>query len=224
LFQQAYQIGPFIIKLSLISVVLSVVFAYLITKYRLKTSHVSKLIIEGISNGVIIAFIIWKFSYVIFNPIRAIENPMAILYFSGGSLGSLLGVLTAIVYIAFYLRKHKILVFHFVDAAFIAIVSYTVLNSGLLAIIETIDRYVYLTIFLITLIFLIWLLKLSFPIKESVLLELILWWSILQIIADFFKSSLPFIASFSTEQVIYITVSIVIVAIQLLQRKKTKGE
>ncbi|OZM56288.1 hypothetical protein CIB95_12775 [Lottiidibacillus patelloidae] len=217
--QPVYQLGPFIIKISLVIIALSMMFSYLVAKYRLKNVSSAKEILESLSNAFIISIIVWKLSYIIIYPIRTLENPLALLFFNGGSIGTMLAILSFIAILFYYAKKKAIAVAYFIDTALTGVISFFLFFNVFSAIIYAEVRLVHIIGLFVALSFILLIIKNSFPLKKVILLEIIIWWSIAQIVLEYFlNSSLPFIGPFSTQQVIYITVSIVILIILLIKR------
>jgi hypothetical protein len=216
----AYSVGPFLIKTNLIIVALSLTFAFVVTKYRLKREEASKKILDSIFNGVILGFVIWKFSYPLLHPLRTIENPLAILYFSGGAIGTILGVLIAAIYLRYISKKHQINLLTLIDGVTVAVISFFLFFYGLQSLFIPFDTFINLSGFIISVLFLVIMFyKGTYPIKKKFILELILWWSISQIIISYIGGiSFSFIGIFSTTQVIYITLSFLIIIIQFKNR------
>ncbi|MCP8616412.1 hypothetical protein [Salirhabdus salicampi] len=56
----------------------------------------------------LIVYAIWKFSYILIHPVKAIENPLTILYFSGGTIGLILGLIVGLLYFFIYTKRKGI--------------------------------------------------------------------------------------------------------------------
>ncbi|KGP93281.1 hypothetical protein N780_11505 [Pontibacillus chungwhensis BH030062] len=62
-----------------------------------KNSHGRFFALEWIQSLLLIA-IIWKFSYVLNHPIKAVQSPERMLYLNGGSLGLVLGIVISFIF------------------------------------------------------------------------------------------------------------------------------
>ena len=69
-------------------------------RYRLRCNlPLREIILNQITNGVILWIFVWKFSYVIFNSGKAISNPQTILFFTGGKSGVVLATIITMIYL-----------------------------------------------------------------------------------------------------------------------------
>jgi peroxiredoxin len=117
------EIGPFLIKTTTIIYLFAGLLGYLGVLYRLKDQPAQrKHIAEIISSAALLALFIWKFSYALFNPLKAWENPSSVLYFSGGDAGIWLGLLVAVVYMVVQVKKRQFVVRDFLEAVFLSLV------------------------------------------------------------------------------------------------------
>lgn len=66
-------------------------------------------------NGALTYVLVWKFSSILTNFSRVLEQPSIILFATGGSLGHFLGLLGALAIILYSLKKRKIGLFTFFD-------------------------------------------------------------------------------------------------------------
>ena len=101
------QLGPLVLNLELLIFILSAFTGYLALKYRLKKAMVT---VEGnisdkFVNGLILGFVIWKCSLILFDPMSVIEYPMSLIYFSGGDRGLGLAIVISVIYLWIRTRK-----------------------------------------------------------------------------------------------------------------------
>ncbi|MEH7346881.1 hypothetical protein V7122_23910 [Bacillus sp. JJ1532] len=102
----AIMFGPFMLKYEWIIFFLAGMTAYLFMKFMSKEDRsFQELFLSSFLNAVLIGFIVYKFSSVIFQPTIIIEEPLSILYSTGGTKGKLLGLLIAVIY--FYTKYRK---------------------------------------------------------------------------------------------------------------------
>jgi hypothetical protein len=95
---EVINLGPFIVPLHyILFAVIGYTTTYVIylTSKALNTSH--KTWLEILLNGLIAYIVVWKFSFILFNPLAIIQNPSLILLGSGGFLGNVLGILVGLI-------------------------------------------------------------------------------------------------------------------------------
>lgn len=107
------QLGPFVLRLQWMVIILSVLVGYLVVRYRLKRvtdleDRAKERIIETIEKSIVIALMTWKFSLLLFDPLRVVTNPLSILYYSGGELGIWLAIIVLLIYFYYHSKKGHI--------------------------------------------------------------------------------------------------------------------
>lgn len=101
----ATMLGPFMIKYEWILFLISGLSAYLMMRFKSKENvQFQEFYLNSILNALLIGFIIFKFSSVIFRPAILFDNPSLLLFTTGGTYGKLLGVCIAFIYI---LKKYQ---------------------------------------------------------------------------------------------------------------------
>ncbi|WNS77375.1 hypothetical protein RRV45_10445 [Bacillus sp. DTU_2020_1000418_1_SI_GHA_SEK_038] len=102
----AMMLGPFMLKYEWIIFLLASLTAYLFMKLMSKEDRsFQELFLSSFLNAVLIGFIVYKFSSVIFQARLMMEEPLSILYSTGGTKGKLLGLLIAVIYLYKKYRK-----------------------------------------------------------------------------------------------------------------------
>ena len=107
------QLGPFVLRLQWMVIILSMFVGYLVVRYRLKRvtdleDRAKERIIETIEKSIVIALMTWKFSLLLFDPVRVATNPLSILYYSGGELGIGLAIIVLLIYFYYHSKKEHI--------------------------------------------------------------------------------------------------------------------
>ncbi|RNB83750.1 hypothetical protein EDM59_14560 [Brevibacillus nitrificans] len=103
------QLGPFLVKMSMLIIAISILLAFAAVHLRLREERVfKKTIWEVMSSSILLGFVVWKFSYILLYPSKAMAQPASILYFSGGDRGFWLALLAVIVYLVVTVRKRGI--------------------------------------------------------------------------------------------------------------------
>lgn len=104
----AFLLGPLLIKYDWVLILLAGILSYFVVgKVLNKEEDFKKDFINDMINAVLIGFFTYKFSSVLFQTENIINNPMEILYFSGGTKGLVLGLILALAYIAWRIRKSR---------------------------------------------------------------------------------------------------------------------
>ncbi|AST91723.1 hypothetical protein BC6307_10765 [Sutcliffiella cohnii] len=102
------EIGSFHIPSKWVMIVVTLIISFLIIKRMTSNQQHSKVVLDDVSNSLIIGFIVWKFSYILLQFHYAFSYPISILYFDGGSKGILLAFF--IFYLFLFYRSKKTLI------------------------------------------------------------------------------------------------------------------
>ncbi|UNK16509.1 hypothetical protein MNQ98_18620 [Paenibacillus sp. N3/727] len=113
-------LGPLMIRADILVFLISAVMGFLVLKVRLRGREESGWMLDTYVNALIIGFVVWKFSMIVFDPIRTIQHPSSLLYFTGGDQGIWLGTALALAYVGVRLNKKRSLVVLLVKAAMLA--------------------------------------------------------------------------------------------------------
>lgn len=184
------QIGPFNMKTTMVMAVVSLLLGLLATQYRLKhEKEFKKAIIETLSNSVLLAFLVWKFSYVLFHPLKVLDQPVSMLYFSGGEKGTWLAGIVVILYVLMKGRKLAIPGNVFADAIATGFLTAWGVGHLLLAFMDGADVWYDVQQSVFSTAFLIWFIRSKRSEDLEKWLDLTLWFSISQIYVLFFPSS-----------------------------------
>ncbi|KJR46744.1 prolipoprotein diacylglyceryl transferase family protein [Desulfosporosinus sp. I2] len=220
---ETLQVGPFLLKTHWLVVIFSASVGYFIMRYRLKAAgYPDKRMIETIENSLITALMVWKFSLILFDPVSVVTNPLALLYFSGGEHGIWLAAVVAIVY--FYLRaqKDQVSVWVYGDllaAGFLAAtaVYYLIDMVGNKQMVWVDGSEIIIALLILLLIF-----RRSKEIgKPNHLNQVLLWFSLGQVgIAFLNPLKQNYWWGFSQEQILYLSLAALCLAIDLFPEKK----
>ncbi len=99
------QLGPLMMNFELLIFMLSAFTGYLALKYRSSKADVEESISDKFVTALILSFITWKFSLIIFDPVSVIRYPMSLLYFNGGDKGLWLAIVISIAFL--WMRSRK---------------------------------------------------------------------------------------------------------------------
>ncbi|UII54123.1 hypothetical protein LS684_10425 [Cytobacillus spongiae] len=103
-----FQLGPLSVKYEWILMFLAGWIAYIVMKkVTEKDSSFQNEWVEAFMNSLFIYLLTYKFSIVIFRPDLIIDHPVALLYFTGGTRGSILGMIVIILYLIWKIKKHQ---------------------------------------------------------------------------------------------------------------------
>ncbi|OAB41053.1 hypothetical protein [Paenibacillus antarcticus] len=222
------QLGPFVLNLELLMFILSACIGYMALKYRLKkvTVVVEGNISDKFVNALIIGFVIWKCSLILFDPMSVIHYPMSLIYFSGGDRGLMLAIAISVIYVWFRTRKDGTGIMLNLD---VLLIGWTTSSSmyHLLLLASHKENVLYHVIFIILNI----MLALYFYTRKvalgdsNVLTRVMIWYSLIMIGVSFLqKGRTLFIFGFTMEQLIYVFVFILFLWIDTaLDKQKRKG-
>jgi len=222
------QLGPLVLNLELLMFILSAVTGYLGLKYRLKKATVA---VEGnisdtFVNALILGFVIWKCSLILFDPISVVHYPMSLIYFSGGDQGLVLAIAISVIYVWFRTRKDGTDIMMNLDVLLLGwIASSSMYHLLLLAIHK--ENVLYHAIFIILNIMLVlYFYTRKVAVGDSnVLTRVIIWYSLIMMGVSFLqKGRSLFIFGFTMEQIIYVFVFISFLWIDnAMDKQKRKG-
>lgn len=100
-------LGPLMIRADILIFLISAIVGFIVLKIRLRGREEANWILDTYVNALIIGFVVWKFSMIVFDPIRTMQNPLSLLYFTGGDKGILLGTALALLYVGIRLNKNR---------------------------------------------------------------------------------------------------------------------
>lgn len=101
------QLGPLNIKYEWLLLLFAGIATYFVLRVMLKNKSFQKEFIDAAVNVAILSLLIFKFSIVLFRPKLIFENPIALLYFDGGTKGLVLASISGAAYLLWKLRKMK---------------------------------------------------------------------------------------------------------------------
>jgi prolipoprotein diacylglyceryltransferase len=225
--QDAISFGPFIINVKWLMLAISGMFGYIVLKFRLKwMKSVNKVIQEEVINSLVIIPLVWKLSLILFHPVKFVRNPVTIIYFSGGTLGFQLALAAAAVYLLYSSKKQKISIWIYADTIAAGFLAGSMLFNLIIIILSKQFVLFYLIQIVLTAFLLLWQLK-KFKIigKKENLNQLLLWFSLGQILSSYFKTQdagfQNSILGFTLEQFLYYSLAIFAIVISLVSGKKT---
>lgn len=101
------QLGPLNIKYEWLLLLLAGLTTYFVLRVMLKNKNFQKEFIDVVMNVTILSVLIYKFSIILFRPKLIFENPIALLYFDGGTKGLVLALISGVAYLFWKVRKMK---------------------------------------------------------------------------------------------------------------------
>ncbi|WGV61373.1 hypothetical protein QIH01_09575 [Brevibacillus brevis] len=202
----AFQIGPFLLKMSMLAVVVSLSLGFVAISAQLTHSREWKsVVIELLSHALALAFLVWKFSYILFDFSKALENPSSILYFSGGENGTMLAVVVVVVYLTKTVRKKAIPVYFVALAMATGFLAATGVYQLLTVVLEQSSMWYHVQQIAICACFLWWVHRA----KEGLIhltawLAPVMWFAISQVYVNFFVPNREAVfAGISSDQLMY---------------------
>lgn len=137
----ALTLGPLTIRYIYIAFFISIIFSYIVSKYRYKqysiSTEKSKVLTDKVTNTFLVGFVTWKLSYVFINPQNVIQAPTSLLYFNGGLIGIILGIVFSITYLTYIIKKENISPRLILDAVITAVIAFFTMYHFILFVIST---------------------------------------------------------------------------------------
>ncbi|RSK27139.1 hypothetical protein EJF36_09755 [Bacillus sp. HMF5848] len=98
-------IGSVIIQVSWLMYAFSVIVGYIVLQLQMnKYPDVYKEVTDTAINSILIYIVVFKFSIILLRPTLLFENPLGLLYFDGGGVGVILGILSILIYVAWKIK------------------------------------------------------------------------------------------------------------------------
>jgi hypothetical protein len=107
-------------------ILLAGIITYFLLKKLLNNKPFQKEFLDAIFNVVIIGFLVYKFSFILFRPSAFWENPVSILYFTGGSKGFILALVIGFLYMAWMIKKRTWSLIEFTEGTVYSILTFAV--------------------------------------------------------------------------------------------------
>ncbi len=179
------------LNFELLTFIISAITGYMALKYRMSKLAVSEEASVKFLNALVLGFLIWKLSLIIFDPKSVIQHPMSLLYFSGGEKGLWLAFAISTIYVWFGTKKDGTTFIMNLDGLGLGIIVSSSVYYLLLLIVDGVDL-----LFLTTLLFLNIVLTLFF--YTSVMRKN--WITIMVVLILVFWGAFDFIKEFSEDQ------------------------
>lgn len=218
------QFGPFLIKMSMLAIVVPMLVAYAAVHFRLRKEKVlRRTILELITSSVLLTFLVWKFSYVLFYPAKVWAQPASLLYFSGGDRGIWLAVLAVSVYLVVRARTQRIPIPVLIDAFATGGLAAWAVGHVCTWGVEQQGGWYYAQQAFIAVVFLLWVIrKLDRAASVVLWLKMLLWFGICQVYVLFFSPQhTALLAGLSKEQLLAYIFSVL--ALFLANRARDTG-
>jgi type IV secretory pathway VirB2 component (pilin) len=107
---ESFQLGPFTIRYVWLFLLTSLYLTYMVIDNLINREDSSKksLFYNIVSNCFIIIVLTFKFSFLINRPSILWENPIGILYFTGGRMGWIVGIIIAFIYLGIQFKFNRL--------------------------------------------------------------------------------------------------------------------
>ncbi len=102
-----FQIGSVIIRIEWIILAITIIIGLGTARILLHNHAERKQYLDTSFNAVLIGLLVWKGSIVVFQPFDVFDNPMALLYFTGGVKGVWLGLVSGVAYLFYKMKKDQ---------------------------------------------------------------------------------------------------------------------
>lgn len=218
-------LGPLVLDRELVFLLLSLLSGYVILKYRMvQTTNTDFGLDDVFINSILLGFLVWKFSLILFDPIGVMNQPIGLLYFDGGSKGTWLAVVAVLAYLLFKRRRKRISWTVFMDAA---AVSWFGMYGAYHLLLLTSELNSWLIHVLATLWSLFWLGQLMSKNTASLpaLLQTFQWVFIGYGIIEFLSKKADFFIGLHLEQALYLFIAAVsIIGSIILGKTEVRGD
>ncbi|MBP1930869.1 hypothetical protein [Ammoniphilus resinae] len=207
--QDVISMGPFIVKWSWVILGISGFVGYLIVKNHLKGTKEEwgNEILDSVGNSIFLSFVIWKLSLILFEPVSVLNNPMVLLYFSGGYKGWILAVISIFIYLFIQAKKHNIPISTYMQVYGLGFSSATAIYHFIPSLLGGADQLFHFGEVLLSVIFTGWFYKNH---AANQVFQAVIWFGIGQIFMYFFMDvRVEVLAGLSKEQLIFLVVSFI---------------
>ena len=213
-------LGSLMIRADILIFLISAAAGFFVLKWRLRRREESAWILDMYVNVLLIGFLAWKFSMIVFDPVRTFRYPMSLLYFTGGDKGVLLGTVLALAYIGFRLNRKKEWTGPLIRAAALAYVAGGFTKHALILLWSgSFDWTEALNVVLCG--FFMARLWLTYNDSFRSLLSQALWFSIASVMIPFFKEDRHAVfAGFTSAQIAFSVIAIILLLVETVWMKK----
>lgn len=225
--QGIIQFGYFFIYVQWLVLAVSGTLGYIVLRLRLKAvEQLNKVVQETFVNSLLITGFVWKLSLILFDPVKFVNNPLSLIYYSGGIRGFLLGLGIVAAYLIYSSRKQGLSVWIYVDFIVSGFLAGTVIYNVIASVLSNQYLLFYGSRSLLAALFLLWQVKRFRPIgKPGNLNQLLLWFSLGEIFIFHFKATeMNFdnsIWGFSLQQFLFYALAISAIGANLILGRKS---
>ncbi|MCF6139390.1 peroxiredoxin family protein [Pseudalkalibacillus berkeleyi] len=103
-----FEIGSVVLRTEWITLVVAAIVGLFTVWLILHEHECKKQIVDMLFNVFMTGILVWKLSIALFQPIYVIENPMALLYFTGGAKGVLLAFVVSITLFVYQTKRKQL--------------------------------------------------------------------------------------------------------------------
>ncbi|WP_134703095.1 hypothetical protein [Ammoniphilus sp. YIM 78166] len=184
--EDAIMWGPLLVKWKWVVLLVSAGVGYGFIKLRLRGfEQVERAtLLDTLSHSVWMSIAIWKFSFILFQPMSVIAYPVTIVYFTGGYKGWILAVISVFFYLLYQSNKQKISMNLYISLLGLGYGGASTVYHGVSWVINDSNPFFYLGEMFLSLLFTWWFFR-----KESVsqAFDGMIWFGISQIFIHYFK-------------------------------------
>lgn len=119
----AWVVGPFVIQQKWVLYAASIAISYVMLRGFIKKKTLDIHVLDSLWNGFFIFLFIWKISYALFHPFQVIQNPLSLLYFTGGDKGVILGMLGTMLYLYWKSKRSSLAFSYYMETALFAVLT-----------------------------------------------------------------------------------------------------
>lgn len=213
-------VGPLKIDGQMLALILSMFTAYFMIKFRLKRFEQGEQISDRLGSALVIAFIVWKSSLIIIDPLTVFRYPLTLFYFDGGTLGWVLACMISSIYLTVQARKQKTPLLLHIEGIFVGWLAGSFLYRLFTLFFAWSERSSLFTIvihLIVLLFFLIWLLRQNQTIQPLyVWMDRIILYGLAFTAIEFLHGDRYIVfGSFSSAQIVHFIITTVALIIKL---------
>lgn len=214
----AWLIGPFLIKERWVIYLVAGLIAYLIIRVGVAKTYIATAAPERLWNSLFIFAIGWKLSYTLFHPVHVWIRPTSQIYFTGGDKGLVLGLCLALLYLLYRSYKEKVSFDTYLEPGLIAILSSFGIFQ-LIAIVVDTDPFVYglLPFLLCGFLVVYWFVKRASSSDTLLWPGMLLWFGLGELFFSYFKEQAAIWLGFSLFQ--WVLIMLCLIAAMVTYRK-----
>ena len=204
-------VGPLMIQEKWGLYAIAFIFSYMVVRLAIRLKSIHSSVIDVLWNALFLFLVVWKVSYGLFHPIEVVNNPLSLLYFTGGDKGVVLAFASVFIYFLLKGKSNGYFNHVYMELGFISILAAIGVYQTILWMMYDpgVNHDLFGGIVSLVLV-LIWFLNYETN-AGPLWIKLILWFSLGQLFLSFFKPQMPLFLGFSFSQWVYIFIGFLVI-------------